>query len=220
MDARAEVLARVRAAQARAGAEPARAGAAPPGEVERRYRARSDLAAGSAEAVDLLADRLVDYRAGVHRCAPRGLAGVLAALLGGEDEVVVPPGLPAAWATAVAGTGARVRVDVPPLPHAALDAATAVVTGARVAIAETGVLVLDAEPDQGRRALSLVPDHHVCLVRRRQVVATVPEAVAVLARHPERPTTWIAGPSATSDIELVRVEGVHGPRVLDVVVVG
>jgi len=94
-----------------------------------------------------------------------------------------------------------------------------VVTGARVAIAETGTLVLDAQGDQGRRAITLVPDHHVCVVRASQVVQTVPEAMALLGRAPSRPLTWISGPSATSDIELTRVEGVHGPRVLDVVLV-
>lgn len=100
-----------------------------------------------------------------------------------------------------------------------LDAAGAVLTAVRLAIAETGTIVLDGAPDQGRRALTLVPDRHVCVLWAEQVLVTVPEAVAVLAEHPTRPLTWIAGPSATSDIGFERVEGVHGPRTLDVVLV-
>jgi L-lactate dehydrogenase complex protein LldG len=88
-----------------------------------------------------------------------------------------------------------------------------------VAISETGTIVLDGEPDQGRRAISLVPDVHLCVVRADQAVQTVPEAVRLLGAHPERPLTWISGPCATSDIELDRVEGVHGPRTLHVLLV-
>ena len=113
--------------------------------------------------------------------------------------------------------GAAVTVDDPPLSYADLDALDGVVTGCAIAIAETGTIVLDAGPDQGRRAISLLPDLHVCVVMAGQVVGSVPEALARL--DPTRPQTWISGPSATSDIELQRVEGVHGPRTLDVVLV-
>jgi len=106
-----------------------------------------------------------------------------------------------------------------PLDKGFLAGVNAVVTAARTAISLSGTIVLDGEPDQGRRAITLLPDVHVCVVRASQVQGTVPEAVAVLGEHPERPQTWVAGPSATSDIELVRVDGVHGPRTLCVVVV-
>jgi L-lactate dehydrogenase complex protein LldG len=215
MDARSAVLARIRDALSRSQDGPAP-------EPPREYRTRSELEPGSAEAVELLVDRLVDYRASVHRCAPGELGATIAAVLDGEASVVVPDGLEPSWVAAAERAGAVIRRDSRerPLGHADLDRAGAVLTAARVAVAETGTIVLDGEADQGRRAITLVPDHHVCVLRADQVVGSVPEAIAVLGAHPERPMTWISGPSATSDIELVRVEGVHGPRRLDVVVVG
>jgi L-lactate dehydrogenase complex protein LldG len=131
---------------------------------------------------------------------------------------VVPPGLDPAL---LASADAEITVDGQPgiLGPAALDEIDAVVTGAAVAIAETGTIVLDASPAQGRRAITLVPDYHLCIVGADQVVELVPEAVAQLAATASRPLTWISGPSATSDIELERVEGVHGPRTLVVILV-
>lgn len=157
--------------------------------------------------LDLLTERLLDYHAQVIRTDADGLAAVLAGLLG-SDRPVMPAGLPAAWG--VDGT-----VDGPGTSAADLDAMPCVVTACAVAVAVTGTIVLDHGPDQGRRALSLVPDRHLCVVRADQVVHDVQDAIAVLGA--ERPLTFISGPSATSDIELQRVEGVHGPRTLQVV---
>jgi len=162
--------------------------------------------------VDHFAERVADYRATVVHCPPDGLAAAVGAALPEGSRVVVPPGLPEA---VLAGVPSPVADDG--LSAAELDAIDAVVTCCRVGIAETGTIVLDHEPDQGRRAISLVPDRHVCVVYADQVVADVPDAFGLL--DPVRPQTWISGPSATSDIELDRVEGVHGPRHLHVIVV-
>jgi L-lactate dehydrogenase complex protein LldG len=159
--------------------------------------------------VDLFADRVADYRATVVRCPAAGAAEAIARALPEGCAVVVPAGLP--WSVA----GATVDDGLSAL---ALDEVDAVVTAATVGIASTGTIVLSHGPGEGRRALSLVPDLHVCVVRADQVVDDVPAAVALL--DPSRPTTWISGPSATSDIELDRVEGVHGPRTLHVVLLG
>jgi L-lactate dehydrogenase complex protein LldG len=145
----------------------------------------------------------------------------VAEALGDTTRVVVPPGLPDDLHAAVAGAAATTTVDDGSLGARDLDGYDAVVTEAAVGIAETGTIVLDHGPGQGRRAISLVPDLHVCVVRADQVVPDVPDALPLLApaRVDGRPLTWISGPSATSDIELDRVEGVHGPRTLHVVLV-
>ncbi|WP_330234709.1 LutC/YkgG family protein [Streptomyces sp. NBC_00566] len=167
------------------------------------------------ETVELLAENLADYRAVVHRCTEAELPALISRLLAsrGAKSVLVPDGLPPSWLTAADPAHVPDRADSTPCE---LDAVDSVVTGCAVAIAETGTLVLDGGPGQGRRRITLVPDHHICVVRvPGQVVASVPQALERLS--PARPLTWISGPSATSDIELNRVEGVHGPRTLEVV---
>ncbi len=204
MTARDEILARVRSAVAAVDA-----GALQVPRDYRRAHANGDL-------VGLFCARAADYRAEVRRVAVSQLATAVAEALAARAvrSVAVPADLPAAW---LAEVDAEVRRDDPPLSVSGLDACGAAVTGCAVAIAQTGTLVLDSGPRQGRRALTLLPDLHVCVVESARVLADVPDAVAAL--DPARPQTWVSGPSATSDIELNRVEGVHGPRSLVVLVV-
>jgi L-lactate dehydrogenase complex protein LldG len=182
----------------------------------RDYRTADDLPPGDPALLDLLTDRLVDYRATVVRCGPPDVAvtvgAALADALGGSPgEVVVAPGLPTDWRPEGA-------TEDDGRPAADLASAAAAVTGVAVAVAETGTLVLDGSPTSGRRALSLLPDCLVCVVSADQVVGGVPTGLTRV--DPVAPLTMISGPSATSDIELERVEGVHGPRTLVVVLVG
>jgi L-lactate dehydrogenase complex protein LldG len=169
--------------------------------------------------VERFRDRVADYQATVEQVSADGVAAAVDKALRtvGASRVAVPPGLPTEW---VPGDGAVTLVQDSrhaPLSVAELDAVDAVVTGSVVGIAETGTIVLESGELCGRRALTLVPDVHVCVVRADDVVDDVPAAVARLRSG--RPLTWISGPSATSDIELDRVEGVHGPRTLHVLVV-
>ena len=168
------------------------------------------------DVVALFAERVGDYRASVSRTVRADLPTVIAAILVARhaQRIALPDGVPLAW---LALSDTERLVDDPPLSHPDLDGLDGVVTGCAVAIAETGTIVLDGGSRQGRRALSLLPDLHVCVVMVDQVVGTVPEGLARL--DPHRPQTWISGPSATSDIELQRVEGVHGPRRLEVILV-
>ncbi|HVW44926.1 MAG TPA: lactate utilization protein C [Amycolatopsis sp.] len=201
-DARAEILARVRTAlRDRPEAEP----------VPRDYDRSRDYD----DVLALAAGRIADYRADVMRVSADDLPSAIASALERRSAgtMIAPPGLARAWQV----PAVRWLTDEPPLAVDELDNVDGVLTACAVTIAETGTIVLDAGPGQGRRALTLVPDYHLCVVRADQVVATVPEAVARL--EPTRPLTFVSGPSATSDIELDRVEGVHGPRTLDVLIV-
>ncbi|MFE5188011.1 lactate utilization protein C [Streptomyces sp. NPDC056628] len=213
MSARERILGRVRRALADVPREEPPYEEAVPRDYLREHGRR-----GVEETVDLLAENLADYRAIVHRADERELPDLIRRLLDerGSGQVLVPPGLPSEWLPATGPS--RVEDLAGSTPHE-LDRVGSVVTGCAVAVAETGTIVLDGSPDQGRRRITLVPDHHICVVRvPEQVVSSVPQALARL--DPVRPLTWISGPSATSDIELDRVEGVHGPRTLEVVLLG
>ncbi len=219
--ARQEILARVRAA--RSGADSpagpgARAGSPPPSGATSLsgYRRSAPLPPGAL--LDLFAERCADYGATVTRTAPDAVADAVGSALArrAATRVVRAAGLPGAWQPTDLDW-----IDGDPLDPRRLDAVDAVVTGCAVAIAQTGTVVLDAGPDQGPRALTLLPDHHVCVVPSSLVVHLLPEAIGRLepAVRAGRPLTLISGSSATSDIELERVAGVHGPRVPDVVLI-
>jgi L-lactate dehydrogenase complex protein LldG len=204
-DARSEILGRIRTALA--DAPPA------PGPVP------AVASAAMADVAGRFAERVADYRATVTRCAA-GDAAIAAAVREalarhGATSIVVAPGVPDAWRPPGA------VIDEPPLALEALDAVDGVLTGAALGIAETGTIVLDGAALSGRRAVTLVPDLHVCVVREADLVPDVPDALRLLAPAigDGRPITFVSGPSATSDIELDRVEGVHGPRRLEVLVV-
>ncbi|OKI25602.1 LUD domain-containing protein [Streptomyces sp. CB03911] len=209
--ARDTVLARIRAALTDV---PHHAGTGPaePGTAARDYLP-AHVPDDPAALRDLLAENLADYRAHVHRTTAGALPALLARLLDdrGTRVLVTPPGLPTDWLTLA--TVEQLPDDGSLTAHT-LESVDSVITGCALAIAETGTIVLDTGPGQGRRLLTLVPDHHICVVRADQVLASVPQALPLL--DPARPQTWISGPSATSDIELDRVEGVHGPRTLEV----
>ncbi len=189
--------------------------------VERGYRDRDE--SEREEIVGRFAERVAEYKATVRRVREDELPGVIEETLRdrGVERLVVPPLLPEGWIpdgieTLSAATRLRLTAEE-------LDASDGALTGCALGIAQTGTIVLDAGPAQGRRALTLLPDYHLCVVREEQIVGLVPEAFARLeatVKNEGRAITFISGPSATSDIELNRVEGVHGPRTLEVLIVG
>lgn len=185
-----------------------------PADIPREYRTGRTLP--DDEHCELFVDRLVDYKASVHRTTAEELPATIARVLAerGARRVGVPAGLDTAWMSLFDG---ETIVDSADISAPELGELDGVVTASAVSCAETGTIFLDGSTGQGRRALTLVPDLHVCVVTLSSIEVGVPEALARLV--PERPTTMISGPSATSDIELERVEGVHGPRTLDVVIV-
>ena len=187
--------------------------------VAREYRRAGS--AMRAELIERFAERLIDYKAKVGRVTEDELPGAIAAACAarGARRLIAPADLPESWVPA--------QVELLPdtggaLSNEQIDASDGVLTGCALGIAQTGTIVLDGGPAQGRRVLTLLPDYHLCIIRADQIVELVPEAIARLGpvvREQRRPITLISGPSATSDIELSRVEGVHGPRTLEVLIV-
>lgn len=212
MSSREAVLGRIRSALASEATTPHHP-------IPREYIRVGDNPPGSEPVLELMVDRLVDYKAQVREVSLADLGDAIDAALAGQASVVIAPDLDAALVEATERSGRVVTIDGDPavLTPAELDGIDAVVSTARVAIALSGTIILDGGPGQGRRAITLVPDFHLVVLDADQVVQTVPEAIARL--DPVRPLTMIAGPSATSDIELERVEGVHGPRTLYVLIV-
>ncbi len=213
MNGREAMLARIRTAVA------AGAASVPSPPIPRAYDRAGTHQPGSDHVLQLLIDRLLDYRAEVTVVAAADMAQAVDTALGAAGSVVVPAGLDSAARAGCEVGGRTVSVDGHPhlLTSAELDATDAVVTGATVAIAVTGTIVLSGREDEGRRAISLVPDLLVVVLPLDRIVETVPDGLHRL--QPTAPLTMISGPSATSDIELSRVEGVHGPRTLRVVIV-
>ncbi len=209
-DARAAVLAKVRAATGGAAEDVAAGYEA----IARYYQRESSLDAMGR--LELFADRIYDYDGVLHTCAAGDVGDTIANALNarGKRRIVVPRDFPETSLP----HGFEFVWDHE-LSYQAIDAADGVITGCTLAIARTGTIVLQDGPYQGRRALSLVPDYHLCLVGLEQIYETVPEATQVLAHSGGRVTTFISGPSATSDIEMTRIKGVHGPRTLEVIVI-
>ncbi|GAA2544648.1 LUD domain-containing protein [Neomicrococcus aestuarii] len=204
--AKEDILSRVRVALQ---------GDAPVTDIPRDYRQSGTM--NQEQLIDHLTDRLVDYKAEVKVVLATDLQGAIAEFLANARSVVVPHGLDAQWIAGVADADVVTDSSEAPVPVDQLNATDAVLTSSAVSVAESGTIILDGTPTQGRRAISLVPDQHVCVVPASTIVEILPEALPRL--QPSHPQTWISGPSATSDIELERVEGVHGPRRLSVIIV-
>lgn len=207
--AKDEILARIRGALGGTTSSPAVRENAP-----KEYRYQGTLT--PADRLAMFIDRLHDYDAVVHRAAPHAIASAIAAVLQarGKSGLLVPLGLPNDWLPA----GFLFQRDTG-LTYDEIDKSEGVLTGCAVAIALTGTIVLRHSEAEGRRALTLVPDYHLCVVYEHQIVETVPEGIGQMSAYAPAPITTISGPSATSDIEMTRIKGVHGPRTLEVILV-
>lgn len=182
--------------------------------ISREYRRAGEL--DPEGRLKLLEDRLRDYDAGVYHCRPDGVREVLERILAerGKRLMALPSGFPLEWLPQSVHFVEDTRGSV-----AEIDRCEGVLTTATLAIALTGTIVLQDTAGQGRRAVTLLPDYHVCVVLARNVVETVPEAMRLLGETSRLATTFFSGPSATADIEMTRIKGVHGPRFVDVLLV-
>ncbi|MGN8132391.1 LutC/YkgG family protein [Paenarthrobacter sp. 22069] len=207
MSTREHILAAVRTALKDAPAVP---------DIPRGYRLEGE--ADAQQRIEILVDRLEDYKAGVTVVDEDAIPATIQSILAGATTYVAPAGLDPAWLAWETDTSRTIYDGGAHGPRSVteLDGTDAVVTGSAVTVAESGTIILDGSPNQGRRAISLIPDHHICVVRSQDITAILPEALRKV--DGTAPLTMISGPSATSDIELERVEGVHGPRRLDVII--
>jgi len=210
--ARRQIFDRIRAATRNSAATAEQAGVSYAG-LSRGYTRRGALPAHAR--IDLMIERLREYDAEVAECAPDALPAAIAAQLAasGRRRFVAPPGLPSEWLA----PQFEWTIDHD-LPTAEVEQAEGVVTTCFCAVADSGTIVLHHSPSEGRRVLSLLPDWHLCILRASQIVETLPEYFS-LCRQPPSLVTWISGPSATADIEMTRIKGVHGPRFLHVILV-
>jgi L-lactate dehydrogenase complex protein LldG len=214
-EARSLILGRIRDVIKSTGpAGEAAAAAASYARIERTYLQRGALSRDAC--LELFIERVKHYQVAVHLCASREVAATVAATMAsrGKSRLVVPPDIETAWLSSDA-----VFVRDEGLAYRELDESEGVLTACSLGIAMTGTIVLRHGQGEGRRALSLIPDYHLCVVRAEQIVESVPEAIRVLASSAPTLVTTISGPSATADIEMTRIRGVHGPRTLDVMVV-
>jgi L-lactate dehydrogenase complex protein LldG len=204
MSAKSEILRDIRQAKAKA----------PVPAAPRQYR--QTLSLDPEARLDLFTDRLLDYNATVFTSTETGIPQAIATALEsrGKSSLIIPPAFPQDWLP----EGFRFIPDEL-LDYQTIDASEGAITACTAAIAFTGTIILSHGPHEGRRAISLIPDYHLCIVRASQLVDTVPEGIRALAAFQTRPLTTISGPSATADIEMIRVKGVHGPRTLDVIIV-
>jgi L-lactate dehydrogenase complex protein LldG len=216
LEAKEEVLRRIRGALR----DVPRSEQAEDVSIRREYRTVSE--APHDQIVAQFAERVIEYRATVHHITSSELPAAIDQSCKRRHvrHLAVPDDVLEEW---LPGTIEILRdARSAPLSNDQLDRSDGALTGCALGIAQTGTIILDGGPTQGRRALSLLPDCHLCVVFERQIVGLVPEAIARMGdsvRQAGRPITLISGPSATSDIELNRVEGVHGPRTLEVLLV-